>query len=46
MRPRSTWAWLAPPLTTLAIVDTDPEGKTFSECYNDFGADLTLTGCP
>ncbi len=25
-------------------VDTDPEGKTCSECYNDFGVDLTLTG--
>jgi endoglucanase len=23
--------------------DTDPEGKTCTECFNDFGADLTLT---
>jgi endoglucanase len=24
-------------------VDTDPEGKTCTECFNDFGADLVLT---
>jgi endoglucanase len=24
-------------------VDTDPDGKRCSECFNDFGADLTLT---